>query len=586
MESSRLSDLDAELFDQLLQIMPQDLIWVFSAEWDEVIFLSDGYEELWGRSRGSLETNPRDFLNGIHPTDRETVTDAMERMSAGESVDIEFRIVPDEGSYRWIAAHGAPIRDETGSVVRVAGLVRDITQRTERERDLGRYRTIIKTVPDGVYIFDADFRVSFVNDALLEITGYDREELLGSHASRILDEDALKTAEQIRDQLKSGHDEFGTLQTAVKTASGGRVPCEIHGQLLGGSGGARGTTGIIRDITERKERERELRARSTAMETSIDGMAILDEHGEYVFVNQAHAGIYGYDGPEAFLGETWRMCYEGDEIERFAEEVMPTLFDEGSWRGEAVGTRKNGSTFPQELSLTVADDGRIVCVVRDITERKQQERELERQNERLEAFAETVSHDLRNPLSVATGQLELAQDEHDSEHLDGVDNALDRVDTLIDDLLTLAQEGESVSDMQPVSLTDIAGQCWRTVETAEATLVTETERGINADRSRLQELLENLMRNSVEHGGKSVTVAVGDLSDGFYVADDGPGIAEAERDEVFKSGYSTATDGTGFGLNIVQEIADAHGWDVQITESESGGARFEFRGVTTSRADT
>jgi len=166
-----------------------------------------------------------------------------------------------------------------------------------------------------------------------------------------------------------------------------------------------------------------------------------------------------------------------------------------------------------------------------------------------------------------------------------VDNALDRVDTLIDDLLTLAREGESVSDMEPVSLADAVEQCWRTVETAEATLVTETERTVNADRSRLRELLENLMRNSVEHGDRGVTVVVGDLSDGFYVADDGSGIAEAERDEVFEAGYSTGTRGTGFGLSIVQEIADAHGWDVRITESESGGARFEFREVTTSRAE-
>jgi signal transduction histidine kinase len=116
-------------------------------------------------------------------------------------------------------------------------------------------------------------------------------------------------------------------------------------------------------------------------------------------------------------------------------------------------------------------------------------------------------------------------------------------------------------------------------------LIAETEQTIQADRSRLQQLLENLMRNSVEHGDKTVTVVIGDLNNGFYVADDGPGIPEPERDEVFEAGYSTATEGTGFGLNIVQKVVDAHGWDVQIAESESSGARFEFREVTTLGGD-
>lgn len=123
--------------------------------------------------------------------------------------------------------------------------------------------------------------------------------------------------------------------------------------------------------------DRELRSNlgSTAMESSIDGIGILDSNGEYVFMNQAHADIYGYDDPDAFLGETWRMCYDEDEIARFNGDVMPTLRDEGAWRGEAIGQRKDETTFHQELSLSLTDDG-IVGVVRDISDRKEREREL------------------------------------------------------------------------------------------------------------------------------------------------------------------------------------------------------------------
>jgi signal transduction histidine kinase len=117
------------------------------------------------------------------------------------------------------------------------------------------------------------------------------------------------------------------------------------------------------------------------------------------------------------------------------------------------------------------------------------------------------------------------------------------------------------------------------VNTEQATLETDTTQAIQADRSRLQQLFENLYRNAVEHGGDDVTVSVGATDDGFYVADTGPGIPESDREEVFEAGYSTTEDGTGFGLRIVEQIAEAHGWESTVTGSEQGGARFEFTGI-------
>jgi len=115
---------------------------------------------------------------------------------------------------------------------------------------------------------------------------------------------------------------------------------------------------------------------SEAMKSIIDGVAIIDESGAYVYVNQSYADIYGYDGPEAFLGECWEMCYGDDERSRFRTDILPMLRDCGGWRGEATGKRRDGSTFTQELSLTETEDGGIVCVVRDITDRKEKERRL------------------------------------------------------------------------------------------------------------------------------------------------------------------------------------------------------------------
>lgn len=151
--------------------------------------------------------------------------------------------------------------------------------------------------------------------------------------------------------------------------------------------------------------------------------------------------------------------------------------------------------------------------------------------------------------------------------------------TLIDDLLTLSREGRKVTDPQPVDLPTISNGCWENVETDEAALTVTADRSVRADRSRLKQVFENLFRNAVEHGGKDVTVTVGELDDGFYVADDGPGIPPGERDEVFEAGYSESANGTGFGLSIVKQVVTAHNWQISVTDGANGGARFEITDV-------
>ena len=208
--------------------------------------------------------------------------------------------------------------------------------------------------------------------------------------------------------------------------------------------------------------------------------------------------------------------------------------------------------------------------------------ELKRQNARLEEFADVVSHDLRSPLTVAQGRLRLAEEECDSEHLDVVARAHDRMGELIDDLLRLAREGEGVGDLERADLADLLERCWAHVDRPPgARLHVDVDRAVRADRTRLQQLFENLIRNSVEHGGEDVTVSVGELADGegFYVEDDGVGIPPESRADVFEAGYTTDEDGTGFGLSIVEQVAEAHGWEVRVADGAGGGARFEVTGV-------
>lgn len=221
----------------------------------------------------------------------------------------------------------------------------------------------------------------------------------------------------------------------------------------------------------------------------------------------------------------------------------------------------------------------LARALRYAIERHQQEEELRRQNERLDRFASVVSHDLRNPLNVAQGRSELLREECESYDLDAVTDALDRMERLIEDLLTLARQGESIDAMEPVHIPSIVNECWRTIETEQTEINIDAECVIYADESRLKQLLENLFRNAIEHTDDPVTVTVGVEGDVLYVEDDGTGVNTDVRDRIFEGGYSTSTEGTGFGLMIVEEIVTAHEWTIIITDSSSGGARFEITGI-------
>ncbi len=339
---------------------------------------------------------------------------------------------------------------------------------------------------------------------------------------------------------------------------------------------------------------------------------------EFIPVVRSHV-VEHLDDPVVVLNRNYQVVDYNDSAQRVfigpvtegddAADVLPSAIVDDGLLTEATGDRTtiavetaDGPVY-YDVSVSrvraVGQVAGIAVILRDVTERERRRAELEekraeltRKNERLEEFANIVSHDLRTPLSVASGRLELARMETDCAHHDDIEVALDRMDQIITDTLTLAREGQTVAETEPVQLDTVVEDCWETIATDGATLRVDADCTVEADRGRLRHIFENLVRNAVEHGaadngqgdsdpddGGAVTIEVGTTEDGFYVADDGVGIPPDERDDVFESGYSTDQAGTGFGLPIVEEIAEAHGWTISVTESESGGARFEMTGV-------
>ncbi|WP_121823168.1 PAS domain S-box protein [Halostella salina] len=559
-----------------------DCLWVTDGDWEELLFIS-GYESVWGRSEAAIREDPRDFLNAVDPEYRESVEGAMERLSDGEVIDIEFPIRKGDGETGWVWAKGEPVFDD-GEVVRVVGFTREITDRKAREQDLERYETLIQETTDIVTVLDQDGTVRYQNPAVERVLGYDQDELAGENAFDYVHPEDRPTVVDRFSDLVSERNETYRVQFRMQHADGSwrwlesgatnRTETALDGYVV-----------ASRDITERVENERELeryREYTGRIFDAIDDLFFVhDEDGNMQRWNEQFAAVTGYDD-EAIVSMKGSDFVPESDRGRAASRIEQ-VFEEGHARLEAPILTSDGDTIPHEFVANRVEhpDGelRLAGIGRDVTERKRHERELERQNERLEEFASFVSHDLRSPLQVLSGSIKAAEETGDDSHFERCYQTLDRMERMIDDLLTLAHEGTLAVDREPVQLSDLSEQCWQNVRTTGAELTVESTQTILADRDRFTQLMENLFRNALDHCDDDVRVAVGDIPDGFYVEDDGPGVPEGERDRVFDIGYTTDPDGTGIGLRIAEEIVAAHGWEIDVRAGGDGGARFEITGV-------
>jgi len=381
---------------------------------------------------------------------------------------------------------------------------------------------------------------------------------------------------------------------AVAAAVAGRADC----RYLPRSASAETLAGVVDDAVATFRERRQTAADSGILRTFLaEGQITMfakDDEGRYVRM----ADVPYTPDPEEFIGKTDPEAFDhSSDADRAAYEDDLRVAETGEpIRRQREHFETQGGDHWSEVTKVPwrDDDGDVVGVVGyalDVTERMQLEQRLEEQQQRFDQFASYVSHDLRTPLQISVGALERAREGHEAA-FERIERANERIEEILEDLSALSKGDRSVDLSEEVldvldvgvsstELAPLVEQIWSVHGTDEATLDVAVPEGteIIAETEAVRPLVENLLKNALDHAGPDVTVRVGTTDRGFYVEDDGPGIPETEREKVLEAGYTTAEGGTGTGLAIVTETVDQQGWEIDIRESETGGspgARFEF----------
>ena len=307
-------------------------------------------------------------------------------LAVGETVSEDSVRQRKDGTQLPVSITRTSIEANGGEIV-AFGIYRDLSSHKHTENALRKSEekshTILDHIDDGYYELDASGKLIALNRALCKILGYAPEELLGMDGRKYLDAENAGKLNELFEWIDRGGAPTGAVDWEIIRKDGSRRFVEGSVSPIRTSDGElEGFRGIVRDVSERKAADDVMRRQWGAIEASMDGMAIVDGGGRVEYANDAIVSIYGYSSAASLLGKSWKMFYSGDDLTRVDEEILPTVQETGHWRGEVYGTRQDGTTFPQEISLTQLKDGGLTVVVRDITQRHLDEKALRDSQER------------------------------------------------------------------------------------------------------------------------------------------------------------------------------------------------------------
>jgi PAS domain S-box-containing protein len=554
------------------------------------------------------------YLQAVFEKDRLSVADALARAikSCGH-YDIEYRVRQQSGELRWLKARGRVDSNGAGKAVRFHGAVMDIT---DLKRTEGRIRRLIDSDVQGVMFWNSKGEITAGNDAFLRIVGYTREDLEAGRVGWA----AMTPPEYAHLDRRSLEELAATgicmpFEKEYLRKDGSRVPILLGAAIFEDSP----DEGVcfVHDITERKRVEEERQASEARyrmlFDYAPDGIVIVDSKGYYLNANASICRMLGYTRDE-IIGLNATDIVAASEIPRIGE-ALDVIKSKADYQREWQLRRKDGAVFAVDTIAAAMPDGNLLAMIRDITERKQAQAQiqqlnneleqrviertaqLEAANKELEAFSYSVSHDLRAPLRAVDGFSQAVLEDYGPqlpepcrEDLQTIRNGAQKMGQLIDDLLTFSRLSRLPLSKSTVDtgklVRGVLGEMKPQQKSRQIDVRIADLPPCQADPALLKQVWVNLLSNALKYTGKreAAVVEIGCTQEKgqnvYFVRDNGTGFDMKYAHKLFgvfqRLHRAEDYEGTGVGLAIVQRVVNRHGGRVWAEATVNSGATFYF----------